>query len=113
MSDNSDTISVIALVVSLVALIVTLLQAAQQYAATAFNYRHCSEQAVGGWHRRRHRRFIWNELRFEVTFEAPIISLSPLPSTYTLSKPRKKMPMVSSTNSQSSEPSESRYHFHS
>ena len=70
-----DPISVIALIISLVALILTLLQVAQQFVATASDYRHCSKRTVGGWSRRSSRRFIWNELRFEVLFTTPIISI--------------------------------------
>src|ERR1700761_6301169 len=70
-----DPTAVTALVVSCVALVVTLLQAAQQYAATAYDYRHCSSKSVGGWARNSTRRFIWKELRYDVTFTTPIISL--------------------------------------
>ena len=77
---GTDPIAVVALIVSLVALILTLLSVAQQYAATAYDYRHCSKRTVGGWSRRSSRRFIWNELRFEVLFTTPIISIGLLPS---------------------------------
>ena len=70
-----DPISLVALIVSLVALILTLLSVAQQYVATASDYRHCSQRTVGGWSRRSSRRFIWSELRFEVLFTIPIISI--------------------------------------
>ena len=84
MSSNSpDPISLIAFIVSLVALIVTLLQAAQQYVATASDYRHCSERTLGGWHKRSRRRFIWSELRFEVHFSTPIIHVDIPPSNST------------------------------
>jgi hypothetical protein len=75
MSASPDPISVVALIVSLVALILTLLQVAQQFVATAYNYRHCSRRTVGGWSRRSRRQFIWSELRFEVLFTTPIISV--------------------------------------
>jgi len=72
---SPDVISLVALIVSLVALILTLLQVAQQYVATGYDYRHCSERTLGGWHRRSRRRFIWSELRFEVHFPTPIIHI--------------------------------------
>ena len=75
-----DPISVVALIISLVALILTLLQVAQQFVATASDYRHCSKRTVGGWSRRSSRRLVWNELRFEVLFTTPIISIDILPS---------------------------------
>jgi hypothetical protein len=81
---GDDPIAITALMVSLVALIVTLLQAAQQYAATANDYRHCSKRTVGGWARQSHRKFIWNELRFEVVFVTPTISIYPRPSSYAI-----------------------------
>ena len=70
-----DPISLIALFISLIALILTLLQLAQQFVATANDYRHCSKRTVGGWSKGSSRRFIWNELRFEVLFATPIISI--------------------------------------
>ena len=75
-----DPIAVVALIVSLIALIISLLQVAQQFIATANDYRHCSKRTVGEWSRRRSRRLIWSELRFEVLFTTPIISIEFLPS---------------------------------
>ena len=75
-----DPISLVALIVSLVALILSLLQLAQQFLATANDYRHCSKRTVGGWSRKRSRRLIWSELRFEVLFSTPIISIGFPPS---------------------------------
>ena len=70
-----DPIAVVALVVSLIALILTLVQVAQQFIATASDYRHCSDRTVGGWSKRRSRRLVWRELRFEVLSTTPIISI--------------------------------------
>lgn len=67
--------SVIALVVSLVALIVTLSQALQQYFATAEGYRNCAASVIGPWHETRRRRFVWSEFRVECIYEAPLIRL--------------------------------------
>ena len=75
-----DPIAVVALIVSLIALILSLLQVAQQFVATANDYRHCSKRTVGGWSRRRSRQLIWSELRFEVLFTTPIISIEFPPS---------------------------------
>ena len=75
-----DPIAVVALIVSLIALVLTLLQVAQQFVATANEYRHCSKRTVGGWSRKRSRRLIWRELRFEVLFATPIINIEFLPS---------------------------------
>ena len=75
-----DPISLVALIVSLIALLLTFLLIAQHFVATANDYRHCSKRTVGGWSRRSSRRLIWNELRFEVLFTTPIISID-LPSS--------------------------------
>lgn len=80
---SPDPLSLVALIVSLVALILTLLQVAQQFVATASDYRHCSQRTLGGWHKRSRRQFIWNELRFEVHFTVPIIRVSIPPSDST------------------------------
>lgn len=56
---------------------------AQQFVATASDYRHCSQRTLGGWHKRSRRQFIWNELRFEVHFTVPIIRVSIPPSDST------------------------------
>ncbi|KAF8908513.1 hypothetical protein CPB84DRAFT_1766801 [Gymnopilus junonius] len=76
-----DPVSLVALIVSLVALILTLLQVAQQYLATSYDYRHCSNQTVGGWSKRSRRKFLWRELRFEVLFSTPIINVDVLSNT--------------------------------
>lgn len=75
---SPDPISLVALIVSLVALTLTLLQVAQQYVSTSYDYRHCSARTVGGWHKRSRRRFVWSELRFEVYFATPIIHIGVL-----------------------------------
>jgi hypothetical protein len=77
---DQNTTALVALIISLIALILTLLQVAQQYVATAYDYRHCSKRTVGGWSKRSSRQFIWSELRFEVLFTTPIIRIGLLPS---------------------------------
>ncbi|KZS91510.1 hypothetical protein SISNIDRAFT_487480 [Sistotremastrum niveocremeum HHB9708] len=71
----ADPVAIVALVVSLVALIVALFQVAQQYAATAYDYRKCSPQTIGGWASRTCRKFR-KELRIEIMYSAPHIELS-------------------------------------
>ncbi|TRM57465.1 hypothetical protein BD626DRAFT_211447 [Schizophyllum amplum] len=72
---SADTTSLVALVVSLVALIVSLLQMIQQYASTAYDYRRCSKRVLGQWAQRTRRHFIFSEVRFEVTFSTPHLSI--------------------------------------
>jgi hypothetical protein len=83
MSDSGfDPTSLVALIVSFVALVIALFQVVQQYAATAYDYRRCSPRTIGQWASRTRRKFIWNEVRFEITFSTPRISVAPRPSFY-------------------------------
>ena len=73
--DTSDSVAIVALIVSLVAFAVTLTQLLQQLFATADGYRRCGEAVIGPWHRYRERRTLWWELRVETTYVTPQISL--------------------------------------
>ena len=74
---DSDAVSLIALVVSLVALVIAFLQVIQQYVATASNYRRCSARTMGGWAKHTKRLFVLSEIRFEITFAVPHITIPP------------------------------------
>ncbi|KZS92734.1 hypothetical protein SISNIDRAFT_486244 [Sistotremastrum niveocremeum HHB9708] len=78
-----DQVGTAALAVSFVAFIVAILQVTQQYAATAYDYRRCSRKTIGAWARNTKRKWIWSEVRFEITFSAPRITLRPRPTPYT------------------------------
>ncbi len=71
----SDSVAAIALVISLVALIVALLQVIQQYTATADGFRRCQASVMGDWAALTKRRFRMSELRFETVFAVPVIFL--------------------------------------
>lgn len=71
----SDNIAVVALVVSLVALLIALAQLSQQLLGTADGYRRCASSIIGIWAQRRHRKFLWSEFRFETQFVTPQIVL--------------------------------------
>jgi len=75
---DSDAVALIALVVSLVALVIALFQVVQQYAATAYDYRRCSARTMGGWSKHTKRLFVPSEIRFEITFAVPHITMSSL-----------------------------------
>ena len=75
---NSDAVALLALIVSLVALLIALLQVIQQYAATAYDYRRCSARTMGGWAKHTKRQFVLSEIRFEITFAVPHIELTRL-----------------------------------
>ncbi|KAF4472801.1 Modin [Fusarium albosuccineum] len=75
--DPEVVVAVVALLVSLVALAATFMQVMQQYYASAAGYAQCNEKVMGKWALTKSRRFSWDELRFEVEFEAPVIFVSP------------------------------------
>ncbi|KAH8880991.1 hypothetical protein GQ53DRAFT_889219 [Thozetella sp. PMI_491] len=77
-NSNSDDfteliIASVALVISVAAFIIAILQALQQYFSSARGYSSCSRDIIGGWAQWRHRRLRWSEFRFEVQFSVPII----------------------------------------
>ena len=74
---NSDAVALLALIVSLVALLIGFLQVVQQYAATAYDYRRCSARTMGGWSKHTKRLFVPSEIRFEITFAVPHIGVRP------------------------------------
>ena len=76
MPDNDQTeviVAAAALVVSFIAFAATLMQCLQQYYASARGYSQCSEKVIGDWAKTKSRRFSFEELRFEVQFDAPVI----------------------------------------
>lgn len=78
MADDSVTLGITALVISVVALLASILQVFQQYLSTATDgYRRCTKRVMGAWSKATHRNFRWTELRFEVTFETPVLWLAP------------------------------------
>ncbi|KAH8805699.1 hypothetical protein F5884DRAFT_456083 [Xylogone sp. PMI_703] len=77
MLDRSDLLALVALVTSLVALGISVLQALQQYVASAEGYRRCAASVMGLWAKKTRRRFLKYELRFEVIFETPVMFVAP------------------------------------
>ena len=79
--NNSNQTEIIvaaaALVVSFVAFGATLMQCLQQYYASARGYSQCNEKVMGAWASTKTRHFSWQELRFEVEFDAPVIFVCP------------------------------------
>ncbi|KIH89128.1 hypothetical protein SPBR_07427 [Sporothrix brasiliensis 5110] len=75
---GSDTIiAIVALVVSVIALIGTGLQVVQQYMASAAGYSNCDAAVIGPWHTTKKRRFRLSEMRFQVLFETPVFFVCP------------------------------------
>ncbi|KAH6886821.1 hypothetical protein B0T10DRAFT_515656 [Thelonectria olida] len=72
--DNTELIiAVVALVISVLAFIIAILQALQQYFASATGFSSCSEEVIGKWSQFARRQMLWSEFRFEVQFEVPVI----------------------------------------
>ncbi|KJZ73693.1 hypothetical protein HIM_06811 [Hirsutella minnesotensis 3608] len=75
---NSElVVASVALVVSVIALLATFMQVLQQYFASASGYSRCNEEVMGGWAKSKSRSFSWDEMRFVVQFDTPIIFVSP------------------------------------
>jgi len=73
---NQNVFGLIALVVSLVALLTTVLQVLQQYFSSADGYRRCAESVMGLWAKNTHRKLRMYEFRVEVVFETPVIFMA-------------------------------------
>lgn len=81
--DNSEmTIAIAALLISIVALLASFLQVAQQYYASAAGYSSCDTKVMGRWANTKSRVLRWTEFRFEVEFDAPVIFLCPPWNTF-------------------------------
>ncbi|RGP78604.1 modin [Fusarium longipes] len=75
-TNNDIIIACVALAISTVALFIALLQALQQYYASATGYASCKELVIGKWSNFTHRRLRLFEFRFEVEFQTPVIFVS-------------------------------------
>ena len=80
--DNDDDrevyVSIVALIISLIALSATVLQVLQTYfASSAAGYARCGIHTMGEWGKFTKRKFKLSDLRFEVEFEVPVIFLAP------------------------------------
>ncbi|CAK7225341.1 hypothetical protein SBRCBS47491_005855 [Sporothrix bragantina] len=80
-SDSNDRnelfIAIAALAISVVALIIAVLQALQQYFASAEGYSQCSEKTIGRWSKFTKRKLLLKQFRFEVRFRVPVIFVAP------------------------------------
>lgn len=68
-------LSVVALIVSLVALVISSGQFAQQIFGTADGYRRCQDSVIGPWSRKTRLVWRWTQFRFETKFTTPEIVL--------------------------------------
>ena len=76
MSDSSSGVAVVALIVSLVALVATTGQLLQQYFATADGYRRCQSSVMGAWGKKTRLRWRWRQFRFETLYSTPEIFMT-------------------------------------
>ncbi|TVY22737.1 hypothetical protein LHYA1_G008601 [Lachnellula hyalina] len=74
---NQNVFGLVALIVSLVALLTTVIQVLQQYFSSAEGYRRCANSVMGQWAKGTHRKLVPREFRFEVIFETPVIFVAP------------------------------------
>lgn len=70
---SQNVLGLVALIVSFVALVTTVLQVLQQYFSSAEGYRRCHRSVMGLWAKGTHRRLRFNQFRIEVVFETPVI----------------------------------------
>ncbi|KFY16361.1 hypothetical protein V492_01403 [Pseudogymnoascus sp. VKM F-4246] len=75
-SATTDRVAVVALVVSLVALVATTGQVLQQYFGTADGYRRCQSSVMGAWSKKTRLRWRWRQFRFETLYSTPEIFMT-------------------------------------
>ena len=71
-----ERVALIALIVSLVALVATTGQLLQQYFATADGYRRCQMSVMGAWGKKTRLRWRWRQFRFETLYSTPEIFMT-------------------------------------
>ncbi|KAF5131589.1 hypothetical protein E5D57_007944 [Metarhizium anisopliae] len=72
----ADTIAVVALIVSAVALIIALAQLLAQVIGTVEGHRRCQAAVMGAWAEKTHRDWHWRQFRYETLFTTPEIVLA-------------------------------------
>ncbi|TDZ15159.1 hypothetical protein Cob_v011888 [Colletotrichum orbiculare MAFF 240422] len=80
MASDDDTeliVAWVALIISVLAFVIAIFQALQQYYASATGYSSCTDKVIGQWSQFTKRIFKWYEFRFEVEFEVPVIFVAP------------------------------------
>lgn len=78
---NSESIADVALVISIIALLVTSGQLLSQIFATAEGHRHCQPSVIGNWASLTRRKWRWSSFRFETIVTTPEIELMPFGKT--------------------------------
>ena len=73
--DPGTSISATALAIALVALVIAVFQFLQQYISTAEGYRRCEASVIGLWNKFVEWHFHFRELRYEITYQSPHITI--------------------------------------
>jgi hypothetical protein len=72
-----DAITLVALIVSLVALLIAVGQFLAQTVGTVDGYRRCQQSVLGDWTKYRKLDWSWSQFRYETIFKTPEIRLGP------------------------------------
>jgi hypothetical protein len=76
-----DPVALVALIISLIALVITTGQLLQQYFGTADGYRRCQDSVMSPrWAAMTKLHFRWSEYRFETLYCVPDISIDFIPN---------------------------------
>ena len=75
MPSEQDNTALAAIIIAIVAFLVTTGQLLQQIFGTAVGYRHCQASVIGDWATLTRRKWRWSEFRFETKFTTPNIRL--------------------------------------
>lgn len=72
-----DPTALVALIISIVALVIAVFQLLAQIVGTIEGYRHCQESVLGKWSKHRKRDWSWTQFRYGTLFKTPEITLGP------------------------------------
>lgn len=75
MSNEQDNTAIVAIVIALIAFVVTTAQLLQALFGTAEGFRRCQPSVIGGWYAETRRVWRWSEFRFETRFKTPHITI--------------------------------------
>ena len=75
MPSEQDNTALAAIIIAIIAFLVTTGQLLQQIFGTAVGYRHCQASVIGDWATLTRRKWRWSEFRFETKFTTPNIRL--------------------------------------
>ncbi|KAF7191934.1 hypothetical protein HII31_06744 [Pseudocercospora fuligena] len=98
--EESDRLSTTALVVALIALVVSSLQLLQQYFSTSDGLRRCRESFLGPWSHLTRTPFHWTELRYETIYSTPEIELSNLKQLGSTEEPTYRVVRLPNSNNE-------------